>query len=57
MSNVDSTKDAFFQLLIKKGPTEELLLPEKSDTLCSQIPYEKNKSISRKMWMQESNKA
>lgn len=37
MSNVDSTKNAFFQLLIKKDPTEELLFPEKSDMLCSQI--------------------
>lgn len=39
MSNVDSTKDAFFRLLIKKGPTEELLFPERSDELCSQISY------------------
>lgn len=39
ISNVDSTKDAFFQLLIKKGPTEELFFPEKSDALYSYISY------------------
>lgn len=30
-------KMLFFQLLIKKGPTGDLLFPEKSDALCSQI--------------------
>lgn len=39
MSNIDSTKDAFFQLLIKKGRTEELFFPEKSDALYSYMSY------------------
>ena len=39
MSDVDSTKDTFFQLLIKRGPTEKLLFTGKSDALCSQISY------------------